>query len=228
FDDTVVHERVDADAAGDGRRWGFSDDRLPTPKQKGELATRRERRIAERGGKESGGIAPLLLVGGVAVTLILLVAVGGLWLVTNEEEPLGEESPAADGVRCDLDEYSVECMETPLCFEDALVDDAGMAAAKEISCEQEHRWEAYAKGQLPADVEDATYLSVRQTDIVKETCLSDRAGGPLESIVGASVDQWSSDVLPPSKEDFEADDRTFFCVAERSDGPSTGSAFGPS
>lgn len=206
-------------------------DRLPAiPAAKGEPATRRERRIAERGGEESGGMGALLLVGGIAITLILIVAVGGIWLVTGSDDDEAADSDTPTAVpRCDLEPYAVECVEESRCFADGLTDEDGMADPDEVSCEEEHQWEAYAVGTIPddEDLDDPSLRSVRRTEIVQETCLADRSGSPLESIVGASVDEWVSDVLPPTSEQFDEGDLTFYCVAEYAEGPRTGSDFGP-
>jgi hypothetical protein len=212
---------MDMPAVGrDGR------DNLPVLAPKSELSTRRERRIASRGGKESGGMGSLILVGGIAVVVIIAAAVGTILFITS-----GDDAPSGKGdggkEECKLSLYGVSCLNEPVCYDGALVSDGtDLASATAVSCDGKHRWEAYAKGQLPADVDTPTYTEVASVDAVRKSCLDRSKDGPLQHILGVGASDWNSDVLPPTKKDFTKGDHSFYCVAERKDGKeSTESVF---
>ncbi len=191
-----------------------------------ELATRRERRIAARGGKDKGGIGSLVLVGGIAVSIVLAVIAGLVLFVTSGDDSMSHETSEQESDPCALTKYGVECVEKPKCFNGDLVDKDDMASAKDVSCKEEHQWEAYAVGELPEDIKKPTYANVESVDIVIKACFNKSDDPPLENMVGIDASNWNTNVLPPTKESFEDGNREFHCVAQRKDGePTTNSAF---
>jgi len=195
-----------------------------------DKVSRRERRLAERGGKEAGGLGQLLLVGGIAIAIILAAITGGILLINSGgDEPA---TPSADGSdmnapTCVVEEFGVGCLPEPQCFTGDLLDGNDMAAVEPIACTEPHNWEAYAVGDLPEDISAPTYGEVRKIDLVKQTCLAAVSEGPLANILGNGVSDWQSDVLPPSKADFDDGSRQFLCVTRpRSGDVTTGSIFG--
>ncbi|GAA4916734.1 serine/threonine-protein kinase [Stackebrandtia albiflava] len=218
----------DEPASGEAPWRDPADDaRLPVPMPSRELLTRRERRIAERGGKESGGLGQLLLVGGIAIAIIVAALAGGLWLINSDDDPtLPEETRADTETGCVVEEFGVACLSEPLCFTGVLVDGDDMAAAEAVSCEEAHDWEAYAKGELPEDISGATYGDVIRVDAVKQSCLAPVSESPLMALLGNSAADWQSDVLPPTAAQFEEGNREFLCVAGPRNGePTSGSLF---
>lgn len=170
-------------------------------------------------------MAPLILVGLVAVIIIVAAAVGAFMFLNS-----GSSSAPAGGTdggsaaSCSMEQFNLECVKDT-CFNggDELVDDSDFVAVDEVSCNQEHRWEAYAKGKLPSDVPDPKYGTVAALEKVEKTCILKAESSPLATRVGglAAAADWSPDVLPPTKEQFDDGDRGFMCVAERKGGEST-------
>lgn len=196
--------------------------RLPVLAKGRELATRRERRIEQRGGKERGSVGPLVLVGGIAIAIVIAFTAGLFLFVTDDDDnSKADKQDSADTSSCSLNEYGVACMDKPRCFEGELVDDDDKASAKEVSCKKEHRWEAYAKGDLPQDVDSPTYANVEAVSAVKKACFSQSDSPPLEQLVGMSASDWKTNVLPPSQAEFDKGTREFHCVAKRKDGEKT-------
>lgn len=210
------------------RQGGSPEDRLPVPMT--DKQTRRERRIAERGGKEKGGLGQLLLVGGIAIAIIIAAITGGILLITSGgDEPATPtaDSSALAGPTCAVEEFGVTCLPEPQCFTGDLLNSDDLAAAEPIACTEAHAWEAYAVGELPEDIPNPTYGEVRKVDLVKATCLTAVSEGPLANILGNGASDWQSDVLPPSQADFDDGSRQFLCVTRpRSGEITTGSLFG--
>lgn len=202
-------------------------DRLPVPVEPKQ--TRRERRIAERGGKDGGGLGQLLLVGGIALAIVIAAITGGILLITGGEDessvPDAGDAPVAD--TCTVEGFGLACLEEPRCFNGDLVDGDDLAAADPVSCEEQHVWEAYALGEVSGDLPSATYGDVRKDELVSSTCLAPLSEGPLSSLLGNAASDWQSDVLPPDPAAFEDGNREFLCVARLQTGePVTGTVFG--
>lgn len=204
-----------------------ANDRLPVPA--GPKQTRRERRIAERGGKDGGGLAQLLLVGGIAIAIIIAAVTGGIMLISGDDEtaaPTAEDTTVA--ATCAMEDFGLQCLPEPRCFNGDLVDGDDLAAAEPVDCAEPHLWEAYAMGDLSDDVSVPTYGQVRKDDLVRATCLAPLSEGPLAGRFGNSVSDWQSDVLPPDPAEFEeGGDNAFMCVARLKSGDTTtGATFG--
>ena len=210
-------------------RTPYDDGPGPSPGSEGkelELATRRERRIAARGGKDKGGVGSLVLVGGIAVSIVLAVIAGLVLFVTSGESSVSKDTAEQKTKSCVLTKYGVGCVEKPTCFNGDLVDGDDMAAAKKVSCNEKHEWEAYAVGELPEDVDEPTYANVESVGAVIKACFNKSDDPPLENMVGIDASNWNTNVLPPTEKSFEDGNRQFHCVAQRKDGePTTNSAF---
>lgn len=220
---------VDAEPSPMGPPPPVSDNLpVPVPMSRGrelEPATRRERRIQSRGGKESSGMGQLILVGAIAVTIIVAGAIFAVWAFTGGEPTAGGK-PTESAAECDVEKFGLNCVDPPLCFTGKLTDGDDMAAAEVINCKDEHRWEAYGKGELPESIDSPAYGVVIEQKIVTNSCLKAGDENPLMKIMGMEASKWNSDVLPPTKDDFDKGSRTFYCVAEAKDGKdTTGSAF---
>jgi serine/threonine protein kinase len=195
-------------------RESEESDRLPAVIPDRETTTRRERRLAERGGKEAGGIAPLVLVVGIAVSIVMAVAVGLFLFISGDEPPPTQTDEASAESECVLDDFGVSCLEKSLCFKgEQLVDDSDMAAVDKVPCTEKHNWEAYAKGELPKDIDDATYATASKVELVQDTCFDRSEDSPFYRLVGLSATDWSTDVLPPTEKEFDEGGRDFYCVA---------------
>lgn len=172
-----------------------------------------------------------LLIGlGVAVLLVLLA--GGGWYLTHRgatEPPPGgiahSSAPAASqaaiqasvmlpgcqspdnvrlpgGGRCPAE---LECFGTMRIR-------GRTAHAERVPCVGRHTWEAYAEGDLPAEVDGTDHEAVKADPVVRQVCSQDTFQSTTSQAV---TNGWHFEVLPPEAESLATGNRSFRCLAGR-------------
>lgn len=86
------------------------------------------------------------------------------------------------------------------------------AQAERVPCAGRHTWEAYAVGDLTAELDGADHETVKADRTVRQVCSehSFRATTLLMTTTG-----WQFEVLPPTAQAVAAGDRSFRCLAGR-------------
>ena len=183
------------------------------------------------------------MAGGVAV-LALLVSTG-VWYAGRgrpSTDPTGEPTaiaqssdpgtpgsvgPSAPGPSrsaggqagaCLLAEFNAgaSCPSQPECF-DGLVTNGGVARAAHRPCDQQHTWETFALGTLPAAATGVAYQTVKNDSAVKRLCTQ-------VNLLTVTLDDvgWQVEVLPPTPEEFTKGDRSFRCLGGKGPNRLTG------
>ncbi len=117
------------------------------------------------------------------------------------ECPLGSVS-ATGGI-------TARCPTKPECWA-GINDIGGQVSARTLPCNRSHSWETYLIGVLPASVTSNDAETVANNELIKVLCGQQALSIALN---GESSAGWSSEILPPSKSDFNAGKREFRCVA---------------
>jgi serine/threonine protein kinase len=117
------------------------------------------------------------------------------------ECPLGSVS-ATGGI-------TARCPTKPECWA-GINDIGGQVSARTLPCNRAHSWETYLIGVLPASVTSNDAETVANNELIKVLCGQQALSIALN---GESSAGWSSEILPPSKSDFNAGKREFRCVA---------------
>jgi hypothetical protein len=112
------------------------------------------------------------------------------------------------------------CVTTAECFERISIAGA-VVTPRPVACTESHVWEAFALGQLPAGLDNAPYTKIRQHTDVARVCSSANAS------LFSTEQAWQVEVLPPTRDQLAAGDRTFRCVAGRPPVRFTDSRFTP-
>ena len=181
------------------------------------------------------------LLGGLGVVLLMLGAASGSWYVTRfgptmspsggvrtTDSPLppttsnGATVPAGAGALPGCALVSLpgggRCTDELECF--GLMKIVGTeASASRVSCDGRHTWEAYAMGDLPAEVDAADYEAIWKDPTVQQVCNDNtfRVATLLRS-TGA----WQFQVLPPNGAELAPGERTFRCLAGKGPNALTG------
>jgi hypothetical protein len=152
-----------------------------------------------------------LLVAGIAACyLIALAAVvaGGLHLgsatvpTTFVAAPVKSSPPA-----CPLSPAgTARCVQAPECFNGVTVR-SGVAQAPEVACTEPHLWEVFATANLPEGLDTASHNTVKQNAVVRQVCSAANAHA-------LNTEQnWQIEVLPPTRDQVRAGNRTYRCLA---------------
>jgi serine/threonine protein kinase len=152
-----------------------------------------------------------LLVAGIAACyLIALAAVvaGGLRLgsttgpTTFVAAPVKSSAPA-----CPLSPAgTAQCVRAPECCNGVTVR-SGVAQAPAVACTEPHLWEVFATSALPEGLDTATHTTVKQNAVVRQVCSATNAKA-------LNTEQnWQVEVLPPTREQVRAGNRTYRCLA---------------
>lgn len=104
---------------------------------------------------------------------------------------------------------SVRCPSEPECF-DELENNSGEVKADTRKCSSRHTWETFVISELPDSVTSAKHDAVSADPIVQTLC---GQSGLSLALKGGSTVGWSTEVLPPSEDDFEDGKREFRCLA---------------
>jgi hypothetical protein len=104
---------------------------------------------------------------------------------------------------------TARCPSEPECYA-GINNIGGNVSAAKRDCKQEHSWETFLIGELPASIKSADYDEVWGNAVIKVLCGPQAVSIALD---GESTSGWSSDVLPPTEAQFAAGKREFRCVA---------------
>lgn len=86
------------------------------------------------------------------------------------------------------------------------------AQAERVPCVGRHTWEAYAEGDLPADVDGTDHEAVKADPVVRQVCSQNTFRSTTSRAVATG---WHFEVLPPPAEALAGGDRIFRCLAGR-------------
>jgi tRNA A-37 threonylcarbamoyl transferase component Bud32 len=115
---------------------------------------------------------------------------------------------------------TAQCVTTAECFDRVTVS-GGVAKATAVACTEPHLWEAFATAQLPDGLDTASHTTVKQNALVRQVCSTANARS-------LNTEQaWQVEVLPPTREQVKAGDRTVRCLAGRPPTKLTQSRFVP-
>jgi tRNA A-37 threonylcarbamoyl transferase component Bud32 len=166
---------------------------------------------------------PALLWSGAAAAFMLsVVAVVALALyLVPEPDPVRfvVRAPASSSATCPLNPPgTARCVTVAECF-DRLTVSGGQATAPKVACAEPHIWEVFAHGPLPDALDNAGYNTIKQNAQVRQVCSV--ANARLLNAESA----WQVDVLPPTRDQVRAGDRTYRCLAGRPPSKFTKSRF---
>jgi hypothetical protein len=103
---------------------------------------------------------------------------------------------------------TARCVTTAECFDRVTVT-GGVARASAVACAEPHVWEAFATAQLPDGLDTASHTAIKQNAQVRQVCST--ANARLLNTEQA----WQVEVLPPTREQVKAGERTYRCLAGR-------------
>jgi hypothetical protein len=115
---------------------------------------------------------------------------------------------------------TARCVTTAECFDRVTVS-GGVARASSVACSEPHLWEAFATATLPDGLDTASHQTIKQNTQVRQVCST--ANARLLNTEQA----WQVEVLPPTREQVRAGDRTYRCLAGRPPTKFTQSRFVP-
>jgi hypothetical protein len=101
-----------------------------------------------------------------------------------------------------------QCVTTAACF-DVVNVQRGVATSRSLDCGQPHLWEAFAEARLPDAVSADNHAAVKRNPDVARVCSQANVGRLT------TERNWQIEVLPPSKDQVQAGDRTYRCLAGR-------------
>jgi hypothetical protein len=101
--------------------------------------------------------------------------------------------------------------------------DGTHAGATRVTCAGRHTWEAYAVGNLPAEVDATDHQAIWKDPTVQRVCndATFRIATLLQSTGG-----WQFQVLPPTGDELAPGERTFRCLAGKGTNGLTGPTLG--
>jgi hypothetical protein len=152
-----------------------------------------------------------LLVAGIAAGyLIALAAVvtGVLYLGSAEPSTRFVAAPVQSSPACPLSPAgAAQCVEQPECFDGVTVRSGVVVRAPEVACTEPHLWEVFATARLPDGLDTASHNTIKQNAQVRQVCSAANAKSldPRQS--------WQVEVLPPSRDQVRAGNRTYRCLA---------------
>jgi hypothetical protein len=97
---------------------------------------------------------------------------------------------------------------TAECFNGVTVR-GGVAQAPTVACTEPHVWEVFATAKLPEGLDTASHSTVKQNAQVRQVCSTANAR------VLNTEQNWQVEVLPPTRDQVRAGDRTYRCLAGR-------------
>jgi hypothetical protein len=213
-----------APAAGAGRPSMHpvgADDETRVVSAAGQVGVRE--RVAAGGGRPAspngrGGQAErtprqraYLWAGFAAIYVAVLCAAVAvaLYLRPAEARTTFVPPPVASSPACPLAPAgTAQCVRTAECFDRVTVT-GGVARASTVACTEPHLWEAFATAQLPTGLDTASHTAIKQNAQVRQVCST--ANARLLNTEQA----WQVEVLPPSRDQVKAGDRTYRCLAGR-------------
>ncbi|MGW4466108.1 protein kinase domain-containing protein [Micromonospora sp. NPDC004704] len=180
--------------------------------------------------------------GGFGVLALMVAAATGSWYVARSDPPMSASSgvrttePAAPptGSTANLPVGGAlpgcgaplpgggRCTDALECFGPMRIDGT-QAAATSVSCAGRHTWEAYAVGDLPAEVDAADHQAIWRDSTVQKICNDNtfRVATQLRSTGG-----WQFQVLPPNGAELAPGERLFRCLAGKGTNGLTGPTLG--
>jgi hypothetical protein len=99
-----------------------------------------------------------------------------------------------------------------------------VARADRLDCTRRHTWETFAIADLSVSSSSTDYRAVSADPQVKAVCNT----MTLALVAGAEVSGWRIDVLPPTADAVRGGDRSFRCVAGKTDNGLVGPQIGRS
>jgi hypothetical protein len=152
----------------------------------------------------------LLAGASVGFTAIVLGAMAlALYLLPDRPTARFVDATASSSPSCPLTPAgTARCVTVAECFDRVRVS-GGVASAQKLACTEPHLWEAFAQAQLPAGLDSAGHAAIKQNTEVRQVC----------SVANAKLlnaeSPWQVEVLPPSRDQLRAGDRTYRCLAGR-------------
>jgi hypothetical protein len=157
----------------------------------------------------------------VYVAVFCAAIAAALFLRPDEPTTTFMVPPAVSKPPCPLTPAgTAQCVATAECFDRVTVT-GGVARAATVACTEPHLWEAFAIAQLPDGLDTASHSAVKQNALVRQVCSTANARS-------LNTEQaWQVEVLPPTREQVKAGDRTLRCLAGRPPTKLTQSRFVP-
>ncbi|WP_121162392.1 serine/threonine-protein kinase [Micromonospora pisi] len=97
------------------------------------------------------------------------------------------------------------------------------AGASRVSCAGRHSWEAYAAGDLPAEVDAANHQAIWKDSTVQGICNANTFRLTTQLL---SAGDWQLQVLPPNGDELAPGERVFRCLAGKGTNALTGPTLG--
>jgi hypothetical protein len=151
----------------------------------------------------------LLLAGIAASYLLALVAVvaAALYLGGTGPATTFVAAPVKSSPTCPLSPAgTAQCVQQPECFNGVTVQ-GGVARATAVACTEPHVWEVFATAPLPQGLDTASHTKIKQDQEVRQVCSTTNARALN------TQQNWQVEVLPPTREQVRAGDRTYRCLA---------------
>jgi tRNA A-37 threonylcarbamoyl transferase component Bud32 len=164
------------------------------------------------GGRWTDRVPRLYLWAGLAAVYIATLCgaiATALYLSPAEPTATFVAAPGPSKPPCPLTPAgTAQCVTTAECFDRVTVN-GGVARAPAVACTEPHVWEAFATAELPDGLDTASHTAVKQNAQVRQVCST--ANARLLNTEQA----WQVEVLPPTREQVKAGDRTYRCLAGR-------------
>lgn len=180
--------------------------------------------------------------GGFGVLVLMVAAATGSWYVARYNPTMARSSdarttnppapPTASGAKtapggalpgCGVPlPGGGRCTGELECFGPMRIDGTE-ADASRVTCAGRHTWEAYAAGDLPAEVDASDHQAIWRDPTVQQVCNDNtfRVATLLRSTGG-----WQFQVLPPNGDELAPGERTFRCLAGKGTNGLTGPTLG--
>ncbi|MBG0830372.1 protein kinase [Planomonospora sp. ID67723] len=182
----------------------------------------------------SGGVSSKVFVAVAAAFAILLLVGAGVMYLENLDTGAGGSPRTLDlgggddgGDRAEADDVETTTSSCPAagvagagaaCVAKAecwsgILNIMGDVTITRLGCEEGHSWETYAIAKLPQDALTYNQLKLKKHPAIKKLCsnqvmLASRYGDAR----AVPASKWLSEVLPPSKEQFDDGARTYRCI----------------
>jgi serine/threonine protein kinase len=160
--------------------------------------------------RPAGSLRRRLLVAGIAAGYVVALGalvVGAFYLQRSEPAATFMSAPVQSSPACPLAPAgAAQCVREAECFDRVTVQ-GGVARAPAVACVEPHVWEVFATASLPEGLDTASHSAIKQNAQVRQVCstANARALNPQQN--------WQIEVLPPSRDQVRAGDRTYRCLA---------------
>ncbi|WP_239161026.1 serine/threonine-protein kinase [Virgisporangium ochraceum] len=158
----------------------------------------------------AGASGRRLLLAGIAAGYVVALAalvIGAFYLRSAEPTTTFVSEPVQSTPACPLAPAgAAQCVREPECFDRVTVQ-SGVARAPAVACVEPHVWEVFATASLPQGLDTASHSAIKQNAEVRQVCstANAKAINPQQN--------WQIEVLPPSRDQVRAGDRTYRCLA---------------